>query len=107
MGGFRRVFRTWTWRERQRTAAHLFHHGPMLLIDSFLQRLLALPVERKQIGILARPPVQNSSAAIDGSVNQRVQGAAVLGLNVVHRSGYCEIRVVSKKHALICPRWPS
>ena len=44
--------------------------------------------------------MQNAAAAIDGSVDQGVGRAAVLGLDVIDRIAHFHIRVMPKEHIM-------
>src|ERR1700687_1443328 len=70
----------------------------MLRADPLLQLLFASGIERKQIRVAVRAPVQHASIMIDHGVDDGVRSAAVFRLHVVVHLANFHVRVVTEQH---------
>jgi len=55
----------------------------VLILDALPQDLLKVSIRMEHVVIAGGAPMKKASAGVDRSVNERVVGAAVFGLNVV------------------------
>jgi len=60
--------------------------------------LLAVGTQRKQIKIVIRSAVQDTSVKINSGINERVGGAAIFRLHVIGRAPCLHVRIVTEKH---------
>ena len=58
----------------------------MLLVEPRLQRLLFFCIERQQIVILIRAPVEHAAPAMHGGIERGGVHSAIFGLNVENRA---------------------
>ncbi len=89
-------------RESQRTGLKLFSDRAVLLIETYLQGLLTVRAERKQIKVIIRSPVQHSPAEVNSSIDERRGGAAIFRLDVIARFARFHVSIVTKKHSQVC-----
>ena len=75
----------------------------MLFVEPRFERLLFFFIERQQIVILIRAPVQHASPAMHGGIESGGVRAAIFGLNVEDRAIECDIGVMTEKHSLAHP----
>src|SRR5579862_4650649 len=75
----------------------------MLLVEPCLKRLLFFFIERQQIVILIRAPVEHASAAVHGGVERGRVHAAIFGLHVKDGAIECDVGVMTEKHSLAHP----
>jgi hypothetical protein len=71
----------------------------MLIVQSYLQRLLAIGIQRQQVVIFIGAPVQHAAPAVHGGVDDRSGNAAIFGLHVEHGSVHRYVCVVTEQHA--------
>jgi len=87
----------------QRARSNLLDDGAVLFIETHFQGLLMVRVERKQVEVIIRSPVQYPSAKIDGGIDERVGGAAIFRLDVIRRVACFHVRIVTEEHSPIRP----
>ena len=75
----------------------------MLPVDPRLQRLLFFCIQRKQVVILIRAPVQHAAAAMHGGIDGGGVHSTIFGLNVEDRAIECDVGVMTEKHSLAHP----
>ena len=82
----------------ERTGAHLFQDGTVLVVEANLESVQAVFIEREEVLIIRGAAVHDATAAIHGGVKDGVSFAAVLGLDVVGDAVERDVRIVSEEH---------
>src|SRR5579863_3839162 len=77
----------------------------MLLVEPCLKRLLFFFIERQQIVILVRAPVEHAAAAVHGGVERGRVHAAIFRLHMKDGAIECDVGVMTEKHFLVHPNW--
>ena len=88
--------------ETQRAGSNPLDNGVVLFVDTPLQGFFALRVQRQQIEVIIRAPVQHAAAEIDNSIDKRMGGAAVFRLDVIRGAAGFDVRIVAEKHSAVC-----
>jgi len=86
----------------QRSRSNLFDHRAVLLVETHLQGLLTIRVERKQVKVIIRSPMQHSPVEIDRGIDERGGGAAIFRLDVIRYVARCHVGIVTEKHFRVC-----
>src|SRR5271168_29979 len=84
--------------EMESAAADFFKDSAVLVVEAELECFFPVGVEREEIEIIVGAAVQHAAAAIDGSVDEGVGDAAVLGLHVKRGVTDDDIGVVAEHH---------
>jgi len=90
-------------RKMERARSKLLDDSAMLLIETLLQRSFTVRVQRKQIEVIVRSPVQYASTEIDGGIDERVGSAAIFRLDMKRRVACFHVRIVTEEHSCIRP----
>jgi len=77
----------------------------MLFVDSSFESFFFFCVERQQIVIFIRAPVEYAAPAMDGRIDDRGVDAAIFGLNVKNRAIHCYVGVMTEEHSLAHPNF--
>ncbi len=87
----------------ERARSKLLDDSTVLLIETLFQRLFTFRVQRKQVEVIIRSPVQYASTEIYGGIDERVGGAAIFRLDVIRRVACFHVRIVTEEHSSIRP----
>jgi len=88
----------------ERARSKLLDDSAVLLIETLFQRLFTVRVQRKQVEVIVRSPVQHASTEIYGGIDERRWWRRDLPFGRDTSCRLLHVRIVTEEHSCISPR---